>query len=275
MTGKHGPNMKIASKQGGSRICQLTMIPWIKLGQSFSCCSNCMQQQEEWVGVKQWRIGTRAWTPLPFPQYGGESQHGLPQRKAASCCGQNTTRVFCWDWLEQEGQKLEPLQGVAMTFCPYFCQLHWKTGYSVPILSENQNHSRLDQCSPLPVYKSVFVESGSKFCFTPWKATTSVSLLFPLLDPLGDSVPRCLFNSWPFLCYQQSFNLCLQSRRETNGEQIVEWMWSWATWSSQPCLSREGWTRWPPEGSSNPNHPVIDSVMFLVNHAVSQFSLLW
>ena len=35
------------------------------------------------------------------------------------------------------------------------------------------------------------------------------------------------------------------------------WTWSWATGSKQPCLSREGQTRWPPEVPSNPDHTVV------------------
>lgn len=35
------------------------------------------------------------------------------------------------------------------------------------------------------------------------------------------------------------------------------WMQSWATCARRPYQSREGWTRWPPEVPSDPNHSVI------------------
>ena len=43
------------------------------------------------------------------------------------------------------------------------------------------------------------------------------------------------------------------------------WTGLWATWSSWrcPCLLQGGWTRWPLKVTSNPNHSVILSSVFM------------
>ena len=104
--------------------------------------------------------------------------------------GKTPPKSFPWGWLEQEGRKLEPLQGLAVTFCLYFCHLLWKPRYSVPLLSEKRNCSSLDQCFPFLIFPPTCVEGGSRFWFTPWEAAEEQSLLFPFLGPLGDDVPN-------------------------------------------------------------------------------------
>lgn len=77
-----------------------------------------------------------------------------------------------------------------MTFCPYFWHLLWKPGYSVPLLSEKSNCSRLDQLFPFLIFPLTCIEGGSRFWFTPSEAAEAQSLLFPFLGPFGDDVSK-------------------------------------------------------------------------------------
>lgn len=115
MTGKPNPSVKMASKQ------QNSPTDWyseLDLDNPVDVFLNAIAVGVVLNGAEEnWTVCL----DTTFPRVVGSHNTVFSKGKLPQVHWQILPESFAWGLVEEEGKKLEPSQGMAMTFCPFFC----------------------------------------------------------------------------------------------------------------------------------------------------------